>query len=467
MGKTKVNEKGIPYGAREKMPVWYSLAWSTRGISAGLNVVLVAYITYYCTDILGLSAGLIGTLLLASKVVDAFTDLGMGYLIDKTHTRFGKARPYEIFIVFEWIFTVLLFNVPDGSKTFQYIWVFVMYVLINAVCATALGGIDSVYMARAFTTDNNRIKAMTVNGVVVMFACIVFNIVAPQAINTIGTTKPGWFNISLTMAVPLALIGILRFILCKEIVEEKEPEKKTTAENSREDKLSMKEMLGALAKNKYLFIVVGMMLITFIVNNMNNATTYYFKYIVGDIGLMSVAAMTSMVTPIAMMLFPILSRKLGTSKIMQVCAALGSIGLAIRAVGGANMTTIVTGTLLFGLGTIPISMMINTYLIDCMDYGEWKTGIRVEGLIASIANFASKLGQGIASGLIGVVMGMAGYDGTLEVQSSSANAAIVGLYNWLPLVLFIIMFMLSMMYQVDKIRPQMQEDLKKKHEKEA
>ena len=141
MSRNKVNEKGTPYGARQKMPFWYSLAWSTRGASIALNVVLVAYITFYCTDILGLKAGVIGTLLLTSKVIDAFTDLGVGYLIDRTHTRFGKARPYEIFI---------------------------MYVLINAICRTALGGVDSVYMARTFTTAKNQINAMTVNGIISM-----------------------------------------------------------------------------------------------------------------------------------------------------------------------------------------------------------------------------------------------------------------------------------------------------------
>lgn len=464
MSKNKINEKGVPYGAREKMPLWYSLAWSTRGISAALNVVLVAYVTFYCTDILGLSAGIVGALLLVSKIIDAFTDLGVGYLIDKTHTRFGKARPYEIFIVFEWLFTVLLFNVPEGSDLFQYTWVFIMYVMINAVCATALGGADSVYMARTFTTDKNRISAMTVNGVVVMFVSIIFNIVAPQAINTLGKTKPGWFIISLSMAIPLSLIGLLRFILCKEVETEK-----GEAENNHgaEEKLTMKEMIGAILQNKYVFIVVGLMLLTFIINNMGNATTYYFKYIMGDIGLQSLAAMTSMVTPIIMMLFPVLSRKLGTTKILQACTFIGIIGMLIRTVGGPNMTTIVIGGLFFGVGTMPISMMINTYLIDCIDYGEWKTGIRVEGLIASIANFASKVGAGIASGLIGVVMGLAGYDGTLEVQSASANTAIVGLYNWLPLILFIVMFILAMMYKMDKVRPQMKADLAKKHGQSA
>lgn len=78
MGKNKLNEKGVPLGARVKMPFWYSLAWSTRGISAALNVILIGYITYYCTDMLGLSAGVVGAMLLGSKVIDAVTDLMAG-----------------------------------------------------------------------------------------------------------------------------------------------------------------------------------------------------------------------------------------------------------------------------------------------------------------------------------------------------------------------------------------------------
>ena len=145
--KKSVNK--IPYGAREKMPLWYSLAWSSRGVSAALNVILVAYVSFYASDALGLNVGIIGAMLLLSKVIDAFTDLGVGFIIDRTHTRWGKARPYEIFIVLEWIFTAMLFSTPDIGKTGQYVWIFLMYVIINAICATALGGADAVYMANS------------------------------------------------------------------------------------------------------------------------------------------------------------------------------------------------------------------------------------------------------------------------------------------------------------------------------
>ncbi len=457
--KEKLNEKGIPYGARQRMPIWYGGVWSTRGISAAINVVLCMNIAFYCTDVVGLNATVVGTLFLVSKIIDAFTDLGFGFILDRTHTRWGKARPYEVFIIFEWLFAALMFMVPNASQTVQYIWLFIMYTMVNAVCATALGGIDSVYMARAFTTEQNQIKAMSINGFIVMFCSIVFNIVFPRWLATSGTTQAGWTKLVISLGIVMSVIGILRFIFCKEIVVDE-----STADGKKvANDLSLKESLGLVSKNKYLYIVVGLMLLTFVVNNMQTATTYYFKYIYGDLAAQGTAAITSMVVVPALIFFPMLSRKFGTTKILQACCLIGIVGMLIRTIGGPNMATIIIGGLLFGIGIMPISMMINTYLIDCMDYGEWKTGVRIEGLVASIANFASKVGNGIAVGLVGLIMGLAGYDGLAATQSPSANSAIVFLYNILPMILFVLMFVLSLMYKVDSIRPQMNADLAARH----
>ena len=388
--------------------------------------------------------------------MDAFTDLGFGYILDKTHTRWGKARPYEVFIVLEWLFTILLFNTPQhASQSVQYIWIGAMYILINAICDTALGGIDSVYLARAFTTEQNQIKAISINGVIVMICSIAFNIVFPSFLAAGGKTLSGWSGMVITLGIVMALIGILRFVFCKEIVKDEPKKDGRRATND----LSMKESMSAISKNKYLFIIVALMLITFIVNNMQSATTYYFKYVYGDVGMQGTVATTTLVVVPALIVFPALSKKFGTTKILQVCSMIGILGLGIRSLGGTNLATLIIGGVLFGIGTMPIALMINTYLIDCMDYGEWKTGVRVEGLVASIANFASKVGAGIASGLTGLIMGLAGYDGLAEVQTESAASAIVFLYNYMPLILFGIMFILSLMYKVDSIRPQMNAEL--------
>lgn len=464
MGKLKKNEKNVPLGAREKMPFWYSLAWSSRGISLSINTLMLAFLTYYCTDMLGLSAITVASMLVISKIIDAVTDVSAGYIVEKTHTKLGKGRPYELFIVFTWIFTIMMFSVPDISTTGKYIYVFIMYVLVNAICVTMLGAVDSVYMARAFTTDNNRMKAMSVNGSVGMILAIVFNILFPQLMNTMGATKAGWTRMVMIIGIPLALIGLLRFFLVKEIVED-EPENVKKETSTAKSEVSLGEMIKLLFKNKCFFIVIGLMFLTFIINNLNTANTYYFKYIMGDVGMMSIVGMTGMATPFVLIFFPALSRKFGTTNLLRGGAILGIIGILIRTVGGTNLGTLVFGSLLAGIAVMPISMMINAYLIDCMDYGEWKTGVRIEGPIASINNFAGKLGSAVASGFVGLVMGLAGYDGSLAVQTEAANNAIVGLYNFFPLVLFVIFAVLSFLYNIDKTRPQMKADLEVKRGK--
>ena len=461
MGKREEAVAKVPYGAREKMPLWYSLAWSTRGISLGISVVILMQITFYCTDILGLNPAIIGTMFMLSKVIDAFTDLGFGFILDKTHTRWGKARPYEIFIVFQWIFTIFVFNAPNIGETAQYVWIFIMYVLINAVCSTVLGGSDSVYISRAFTTNQNQIKAMSVSGIVVMIITIAFNIWFPGWLATSGQSHEGWATLIVPFGIAMALVGILRFVFCKEIVVDKP---RADDGKVKTNNLSFIDSLKILSKNKYLYIVVGLTFLTFWINNMAAATTYYFKYIVGDISLQGTIAITSIIVVPALVVFPMLSKKFGTTKILRAASLIGVLDLLIRTIGGTNVATLIIGGLLMGIGTLPVSLMINTYLIDCMDYGEWKSGIRIEGMVASIGNFFSKVGNGVAFGFVGFVMGIAGYDGLSQVQSDTALRAIVFLYNIVPMILFALMFVLSLNYKVDEIRPQMEADLKAKHE---
>ncbi len=442
----------------ERLPRYAKWAWSSRGISLALNVILIMQLTYYCTDMLGMKPGLVGMLLLVSKIFDGVTDLIVGFIIDKTNTKFGKARPYEIFIVFVWVFTALLFAAPNLSTTGLAVYVFVLYTLINSVCATFLNGNDAVYLSRSFRSEGNRVSVMSFNGSLIMLLSIIFNIIMPQLVAGIGSTREGWIIIGLAFAVPLGILGIFRFVFIKEVAVTEVHE-----QQEKENHLSLKDSIRSAAGNKYIFILAGMTFLVQLMTNIGSATsTYYFKYIIGNIGLATYISMVSLVTPIVIALFPKLTRKFGSVKIMQVGTGIAVLGYALRTIGGTNIITLMLGSLLGSIGVLPLTMMINIYVIDCMDYGEWKTGTRVEGMLGSINGFCYKLGSGIASGLVGVVMGAAGYDGSLAVQSAAANTSIVALYNWVPLVLTVIMLVLAMMYKLDKLMPQIKADLAEK-----
>ena len=424
----------------EVLPRYFKWAWMTRALSLALNVLMLGQLTYYCTDMLGMPTALVGTVLLISKLFDGVTDVLVGFVIDRTHTKIGKARPYEFFILFVWGFTVMIFSVPDWSMTGKAVYIFVMYTLINSICATFLNGAEAVYLARSVRSEKNRISVMSFNAAVLIIGMVAFYVAIPQLVKTIGATKPGWTTLALLFAIPLGLTGMGRFVLCKEVVTDNQAEQG----GRTVQKLTVKESLKCIAQNKYLWLITGISFLMNVSYNANGAVeNYYFKYIMGDIGLGSIAAAVNIVTPVFMLAFPFLAEKFGTGTIMKYAAMAGVIGPAVRLIGGANMVTILIGVLFQSIGMIPPAFMIAIYIIDCMDYGEWKNGVRVEGMVNSVNSFANKLAQGIAAAAVGFIMGIGGYSGDLAAQSESANLSIVVVYNVLPLVCAALTWILS------------------------
>lgn len=445
----------------EVLPKYLKWAWTSRGMSLAVQGILIMQLTYYCTDILGMKAVLVGTLLLVSKIFDGVTDLCVGFVIDRTHTKIGKARPYEIFVVFSWLLTILLFSTPNIGTVGKSVFVFVMYTLTFSVCNTFLGGSDAVYLSRSIRNTQNRVSVMSFNGGIIMVFSIVLSIVMPQLIAGLGATKAGWTIIAASIGIPMAIIGMFRFIFVKEVVVDKKEEQGTI------QNISMKTGISCIAKNKYIWIIAGMSLVVQLTTNIGSAVNiYYFKYIMGDIGLATLVSMSGVLTPFLMILFPVLSKKFGTVKVLRGGAILGTIGYGVRIIGGTNLVTLIVGSLLGSMGIIPITMMISIYVIDCMDYGEWKTGTRVEGMLNSVNSFFSKVGSGMASALVGLIMGMTGYNGALKVQSATANTAIVALFNYLPMALMVVLLVLAIMYKLDKELPSIKVDLETKYAKE-
>ena len=443
----------------EVLPRYFKWAWMSRGLSLAISAVVIMRLTYYLTDIIGMSPLLVGSILLASKIFDGLTDLVTGVIIDRTNTKLGKARPYEFMIVLLWVSVVFMFSMPDLSRNGQIIYVFVMYALTNSVFNTMLDAADAVYLARSVRSEKNRISVMSFNGAIIMICSIVMSIMMPQFLSGIASTRVGWTKLTLSFAIPLAIIGLFRFIFIKEVVTDV-PVK---SEEKKAQHIPLKQSLKGLFRNPYAFIFAGMMFVVQLINNMSAATDYYSKYVLGDIGMGTMLSMGMAVTPLVLVFFPLLAKKFGTTNIARGGAAISILGYLLRILGGTNMTTLILGSVLSGIGVIPITMMGSVYIIDCMEYGEWKNGFRNDGVVASVKSFCSKLGTGLASGLLGVIMGNAGFDGNLAVQSASAITAIKVVFNWVPLVGMVILFALTMVYTLEKKMPQIKAELDERH----
>lgn len=432
---------------------WYILpAWATRAVSLASNVIVLGYLTFYCTNMLGMSATLVGTLLLVSKLFDGVTDLFAGILIDKTNTKFGKARPYEFAIIGVWVSTVLMFSCPELGVTGKAIWIFVTYTFVNSIFATLLNSSESVYIARAIKLESDRNVLVSVNGLVVTLACTVISIVFPILMGTMGTSAGGWRTMVMIFAIPLGIIGLGRFAFVKE--------RKNAASADIGQKITMSELLLALRSNPFIFILAGANLITNLITSIGTAVgTYYFQYIVGNISLMGVIGMLGLVSPFFLLIVPALLKKVSLSQLVIGGSVLGLIGNVVKAFAGANLGILVVGNLLGSLSVLPMSYFGPIMVISCMDYSEWKNGKRVEGVFSSVSGFATKVGAGLASALIGIIMGATGFDGTLAVQTTSAMNSIVALYSWIPAAMFVVVIILMRFYKLDKMMPQIQAEL--------
>ncbi len=433
-----------------RMTTGQMLAWNGRGVSIAANVVVLTYLTYFCTNMLGIPAATTGTLLLVSKVFDGFTDLVAGFIIEKTNSRFGKARPYEFCILGVWLCTILMYACPELGLTGKCIWVFVTYTFVNSIFATFLSSADTVYLARAFKYEDDRIKLATSSGVLVMLFCTIVSIIFPILMATLGTTKEGWIPMIAIFAIPLMLLGMTRFLFVKE---------KVKVDGQAASNLKVSDFLEGLKSNRYIYILFFVGLLTFIVSNMGTAVgTYYFQYVVGDVGKLSVIGMLGLTTPIALLFCPMILKKLSTSQLIMVGGIIGVVGCLIKGMAGANMVILIIGNLLATLSVLPLSYFAGLIVIDIMDYHECKTGKRVEAVFGSIYGLSSKLGSGLASGLVGVIMGMAGFDGMAAVQSESAMNAIVSLYGWVPAIMMGITAVLMFFFDLEKKLPQVKAD---------
>lgn len=459
-------------GKNKRSTLLNGILWSTRGIGTSVpNTLIVTYLSFYATDVLGMKAALVATILLMTKLFDGVTDLISGFIVDNTHTKLGKGRPYDICIVFIGVFTVLLFSAPKTGTVAQIIWLTVVYILLQAVFVTLLSTADSVYLLRAFPEEKERNTTFSISTIFGQIIGITIGVILPVMIASAGTDHAEWTKVVLIVTIPCTIIGMLRFFFIKEVnvdVPAAKAEKKDKKEKKKSaDHVGLKDGAKAIARNKYILVLaLGIFIIVISSGLLNSSSAYYFQYIVGDMNKMAVASMGTYASLVMLVLFVPLANKFGKSNILKFGMVVAVIGCLIRWFGGANIVTITIGMSMLMFGVMPLTLYFPLYLFDIMDYGEWKTGKRVEGLYAAFPTFANKVASGLAVSLGMFILGAAGYDGTASVQSASALRAIELCYNALPTILLIAMtLLLIVFYNIDKMMPTVKKDLAEKRAK--
>jgi len=437
----------------ERLPATKLFPWAGAGFSAAANFIILSYVAIYATDTLQLSPAIVGVLILVSNICNAVCGLLAAWIVDRSpETRWGKARPYEFAVIGLWLATWLLFSTPAGlSEPGRLIWVFVTFITLNALFDTFLRANDSLYLARAFSGRRLFAKLTTRSGLITTIGSMIVSITLPLMLDIAGKSPEGWSLTVLIFSVPLAIIGMMRFVFIKEV---------NTTSDTGAAPVKISEIGTALRADKWIFLLAGVQVAASAVTGANVAA-YYFRYVVGNLSLLGIMAALGVIVLPAILVLPRLMKRWAISQIIMGGALLGLLGSITYAFAGSNLSILTVGAILTALAILPISYLMTVMVLDLASYNEWKGQRRLESTLSTIVGVAGKLGMGFAGLITGQVLAASGYDGSKAAQETSAVAAIVGLYSWFPAFLFAVIFVLIMIYgRFDRtILPQVHDDL--------
>lgn len=443
----------------ERIPMRQQLAYALSELaSCPLYTIVFTFLTFFYTDVLGMNAGTVGIVILASKVFDGISDLWAGNLIDHTHTRNGSARPWILRAAIPLALSyVLLFTVPNIGNIGKILYIFVTYNFAMTVAFTinncAINALP-VYMSNDTTSRSSAYAVRTIfAGVVQMAVSMVFL----NLVESFGGGQAGWIKVSGVLAAISLLFSLVVYFGTRERAVKTDEEK---VEN-----VPFKTAIGSVLQNKYWFMVLAMILIIAL-HQVATLTVgvYYAKYILLDEKLAgNLVLYHHLGGAVGMLAMPFILRT-GISKRSAVfaaglCMVVGSLISVFRGDG----VFLIASLALRGMGFGITNSLYYGMLADSVDYGEWKTGIRATAVTTSAASVGNKLGSGLGSALIGLALSAAGYDGLQAVQTASAVSCIRVVFVVLPLVLYVLLLVLMYFYKLDAQLPQIREELDRKN----
>lgn len=420
--------------------------------------IATSLLVMFYTDVVHVSAAVIGMIIAISQVFNGVSDIAAGFIIDRTRSKYGRARVWMLRMSVPYaIAAILLVAVPKVGANAQAIYIFITYNLMLTVVYTLFQLPFATTMTYMTRSQDERAKI----NIIRMAMSPVGNILVTLLFTRILAIMPGggldsqrnWVILTAVYAVGAAAMMLFCFAVVRERVVVKD--------EAGGNKVPLKQALPALFKNKY-FIMLFLFFVFFAMYQTFAGTmaTYYCKWIVGDtkiIGNVNTACFgITIVATLILGKFMHLTSKRNWCIMGAVFVIAGSL---ILLVNPTSIAVVTVGGLLRGIGMTPILGMIFTMIADAIEYGQWKTGIRTAGAIQSATTAGQKFGQGIGSAMIGFIMSANQYNGDLNVQSEQALTTISNLFIYGVTALGIIMIVLLLFYKLDKEYPVIMKEL--------
>ena len=445
-----------------------------------LNAVLATYLNVYYTDVLKLTTIWGGAFLtifpIISKVIDAITNVIMGYIIDHTKTAQGKARPWLLLSApLLLISGILLFVVPQGNETVQVIWVMLSYNLFYSFAYTIYNMSHNLMVPlstrnteqRGSLSVFNQISTIMMSGIIV--ALIFPMLIMPQ----LGVDKSKWIvtmSILSCLALPLTL---MEYYFTKERVTMEDINKK------EEEKIPYKNLLKAIFTDKYMVLILLYFLIYTVGTQFKNLGLVYFcNYVLGTYNDGKTQTMISVIggIPMGIGIFAVwpLAKKFGKRNLTMAGFVLYAIGSAICWICPTNMVVVLIGQFIKNIGGLPCAYVFMALFADVLDHLEWKNNFRCDGIAMSIYNIIAVTSVGIVTGLFNMLLSKSGYvapslvngETVAAVQNVATKNAITFSFVGLETITAVILIVILAFINVEKHINKEQAEIKAREENE-
>ena len=422
-----------------------------------------AFLLVYYTNVVGASAAAAASIIAISKFFDGISDLVMGYIIDHTHSKWGKARPWIARLCVPLaVCTVLMFTVPTAfvGKT-QLAYMFLTYNLVSTIFYT---GINVPYATlNGLMTTNQYERGLLGNfrNLLATAGTMTINTVVLKMTAAFGGgdvySQKGW---TLTFVV----LNMFTFFMCKERVVEGG----STQKEAKENQVSFIKGIKGLFVNKYwALLVIAIFAMYFMMSCFFGSAVFFAQYNVGNAGKYAIISNCLSIAQIAFLFVtPFIMKKVSKKNLFMCGMAVSGIGFLL-----SGFTTDVTMTCVLsvvkGMGFACGGASMFGLLQDAITYGEWYNGYGTAGMGNAASSFCMKVGSGIGTAALGWVLGFGGFDAKKAVQSAKSLAAINWSFAWIPFIMVVIVVVCMVFFDLDKKYDQVLADLEQgKHRKD-
>lgn len=429
---------------RASEPSWREKI-SYGGADMGFNFYwanIATFLMIFYTDVFGISAAAAGSMLFAIKIINAFTDPMIGAVADRTKTRFGKFRPYLIWMALPLAAAgVLTYTTPNLSQNGKLIWAYGTYLLMM-VCYT---GINIPYNALSGVMSSDPQQRSTINGLRFIFAfggSMVVTGVTPFLVKWLGggNERLGWPLTMMFWGVAASAIFLVTFCNTRERVAP-----------SLAQKTNVGRDVLDLAHNGPWMVLFFLALIIMITITLRTATAaYYFKYVVGRPDVMAAFVPAYMAAAAAgASLTPVLTRFFDKRLLlMLLMSATGVLSVAFFFIPKDQIAWMFALQIALGLVLGPKSPLAFAMYADTADYNEWRTGRRATAMTFAAATFSQKLGTALAAAVMGWVFTALGYVAN-TAQTAQSQRGIVLMISLIPAAFAFLAVAVMLFYKLD------------------